>query len=88
MRLHERRCGANGHWDPWGFVIFKSPEISDAGRWKACRERFDRIIEECLNYYRAYPGIDEWLSNMQFRWIEDIANVDGDARGGLKAVAE
>ncbi|KAI8950048.1 hypothetical protein F4801DRAFT_579827 [Xylaria longipes] len=41
VRLREQRVGSTAQWNPWGFVVFKSPEIHDQAWWQACRERFD-----------------------------------------------
>ncbi|KAI0120684.1 hypothetical protein BJ170DRAFT_600415 [Xylariales sp. AK1849] len=84
IRLHEERCGADSRWDPWGFVIFKSPEIRDKDQWKACRQQFDQILHEALEIYRGYPRFDECLSRMSFKWVEDV----GDADGGFDAIAQ
>ncbi|KAI0449255.1 hypothetical protein F5B21DRAFT_509366 [Xylaria acuta] len=84
MRLREQRVGSSAQWDPWGFVAFKSPKIHDQARWQACRERFDKILHDYANQYWDYPGIDECLSRMRFRWIENA----GDAEGSIKSIAE
>ncbi|KAI8624964.1 hypothetical protein F5Y19DRAFT_278779 [Xylariaceae sp. FL1651] len=84
MRIREARVGPSAQWDPWGFVVFKSPEIRDEAQWQACRERFDTILQDYLNFYYEYPGIDECLSRMKFRWIEDA----GDAEGSIKSIAQ
>ncbi|KAI1751353.1 hypothetical protein F4782DRAFT_531629 [Xylaria castorea] len=84
MRLREQRVGSSAQWNPWGFVVFKSPEIHDQARWQACRERFDKILHDYTNEYRDYPGADECISRMRFRWIEDA----GDAQGSVKSIAE
>lgn len=84
MRIREQFGGSSAQWDPWGFVVFKSPEIQDQGQWQACRERFDKILHECTNYYSGYPGLDECLSRLRFQWIEDA----GDAEGSIKSIAK
>lgn len=84
MRLQEARRGPNARWDPWGFVIYKSPEIQDLAQWRACRERFDTILRDYTDFYAEYPGLDECLSRMKFRWVEDA----GDAGGSIKSIAE
>ncbi|TGJ84734.1 hypothetical protein E0Z10_g4018 [Xylaria hypoxylon] len=84
MRLREERIGSSAKWDPWGFVGFKSPEIQDQAKWQACRERFDIILQDYIDQYRECPGVDEYLSKMEFRWIEDA----GDAEGSIKSIAE
>ncbi|KAI1182925.1 hypothetical protein F5B17DRAFT_418234 [Nemania serpens] len=84
MRLREQRVGPSARWDPWGFVVFKSPEIQDQARWQACRERFDKILQDYTDQYREYPGVDECLSRMKFRWIEDI----GDADASMASIAQ
>ncbi|KAI0420735.1 hypothetical protein F5X98DRAFT_16654 [Xylaria grammica] len=84
MRLREERIGSSARWDPWGFVAFKSPEIRDQVRWRACRERFDKILQDYTDQYREWPGADECLSRMKFRWIEDA----GDADGSVKSIAK
>ncbi|KAI0189959.1 hypothetical protein EV127DRAFT_470263 [Xylaria flabelliformis] len=84
MRLREQRVGSSAQWDPWGFVVFKSPEIRDQARWQACRERFDKILHDYTDFYREIPGIDECLSRMKFRWIEDA----GDAEGSIMSIAK
>ncbi|KAJ2971817.1 hypothetical protein NUW58_g9311 [Xylaria curta] len=84
MRLREQRVGPSTQWDPWGFVVYKSPEIQNQTQWQACRERFDKILQDYTDQYREYPGIDECLSRMKFRWIEDA----GDARGSIKSIAK
>ncbi|KAI0407550.1 hypothetical protein F4802DRAFT_515216 [Xylaria palmicola] len=83
MRLREQRVGPSARWDPWGFVVFKSPEIQSQARWQACRERFDRILHESTSAYQGYPGLGECLSRMRFRWLEDA----GDAEGSIKSIA-
>ncbi|RWA07225.1 hypothetical protein EKO27_g7883 [Xylaria grammica] len=84
MRLREERIGSSARWDPWGFVVFKSPEIRDQAKWRACRERFDTILQDYTDQYREWPGADECLSRMKFRWIEDA----GDADGSIKSIAK
>ncbi|KAI0474329.1 hypothetical protein F4859DRAFT_86548 [Xylaria cf. heliscus] len=84
MRLREQRVGSSAQWDPWGFVVFKSPEIQDQVQWQACRERFDKILHDYANHYRDYPGVDECLSRMKFQWIEDA----GDPEGSIKSIAQ
>ncbi|KAI1336508.1 hypothetical protein F5Y15DRAFT_201012 [Xylariaceae sp. FL0016] len=77
MRLREERCGSGDQWAQWGFVIFKSPRITDRTEWEQCRQRFDQIISESVDFYRGFPGLDETLSRMKFQWIEDVGDVDG-----------
>ncbi|GAP83240.1 putative ABC integral membrane type 1 [Rosellinia necatrix] len=84
MRLREQRVGLGARWDPWGFVVYKSPEIQDPAQWQACRERFDVILDDYTSRYREYPGAEECLSRMKFRWVEDA----GDAEGSVKSIAE
>ncbi|KAI1421179.1 hypothetical protein F5Y12DRAFT_790241 [Xylaria sp. FL1777] len=83
MRIREQRVGSSAQWDPWGFVVFKSPEIRDNVKWQVCRDRFDKILQDYTDQYRDYPGIDECLSRMKFRWIEDA----GDVEGSIKSIA-
>ncbi|KAI0018653.1 hypothetical protein F4780DRAFT_507972 [Xylariomycetidae sp. FL0641] len=76
-------------WNPWGLVVYKSPEIRDAGRWQACRRRFDQIILDSISGYRAQHDpsdqavgaavdpLEECLSRMKFQWIEDVGDADG-----------
>lgn len=84
MRLMEERRGPESRWDPWGFVVFKSPEIRDEAEWAACRERFDLILKESTDFYKGFEGLEECLSRMKFRWVEDVpegdAGFDGIAR--------
>ncbi|KAI1170994.1 hypothetical protein F4777DRAFT_85979 [Nemania sp. FL0916] len=84
MRLREQRVGPSARWNPWGFVVFKSPEIQNPSQWLACRERFGKIIQDYVDQYRNWPGIEECLSRMEFRWIEDA----GDADGSIRSIAE
>jgi hypothetical protein len=84
MRLREQRVGPSAQWDPWGFVVYKSPKVQDQTRWQACRERVDEILQDYIDFYREYPGIDECLSRMRFRWIEDAGDVDGS----IKSIAQ
>ncbi|KAI3322380.1 hypothetical protein HD806DRAFT_523245 [Xylariaceae sp. AK1471] len=83
MRLREQRIGPRAQWDPWGFVVYKSPKIQDQTQWQACREKFDKILQDYIDFYREYPGVDECLSRMKFRWVEDA----GDAEGSIKSIA-
>ncbi|KAI0973914.1 hypothetical protein F4678DRAFT_486512 [Xylaria arbuscula] len=83
MRIREQRVGSSAQWNPWGFVVFKSPQIQDDTKWQACRERFDKILQDSIELYQEYPGIDECLSRMKFLWIEDA----GDADGSIKSIA-
>ncbi|KAK8079442.1 hypothetical protein PG997_007260 [Apiospora hydei] len=73
MRLYEERTGRR--WDPWGFVVYKSPEINDEGEWAACKQRFARILAESLVPYRGFPGLEECMEKMKIQWIED-AGID------------
>lgn len=75
MRLREERT--RERWEPWGFVIYKSPEITDAVAWEACKQRFTRLVDESLSQYRGYPGLEEALAHLQFQWVdhEDEADV-------------
>ncbi|KAI1283868.1 hypothetical protein F5Y07DRAFT_393806 [Xylaria sp. FL0933] len=84
MRIRQQRIGPTALWNPWGFVVFKSPEIRDQTKWQACRQRFDKILQEYVDEYRQFPGIDECLSRMEFRWVEDA----GDSEGSIKSIAE
>lgn len=84
MRLREERVGSSARWDPWGFVVYKSPAIRDLEQWRACRERFDAILRDYTDQYADFPGLDECLSRMKFRWFEDA----GDAEGSIKSIAE
>lgn len=74
MRLHEHRTGAI--WDPWGFVVYKSPEITDGAAWAACKQRLALIVDKSLVPYRGYPGLEEALGRMQFQWMEHLAEAD------------
>jgi hypothetical protein len=72
MRSRDRILGhLSSWWNPWGYIIYKSPLIKDQTRWKACRERFDLIVKEGLDFYKGYPGLEECVERLQFRWIED-----------------
>lgn len=84
MRLREQRVGPSAHWDPWGFVVYKSPEIQNQAQWQACRKRFDEILQDYTDQYREYPGVDECLSRMKFRWIEDRR----DAEASMKSIVQ
>ncbi|KAI0148839.1 hypothetical protein GGR57DRAFT_474439 [Xylariaceae sp. FL1272] len=84
MRLREQRIGPSAQWDPWGFVVFKSPKIQDEERWQAGRQRFDEILKHYTDYYAECPGIDECLSRMKFKWVEDA----GDAEGTIASIAK
>lgn len=70
MRLYEAR--GQPRWDPWGFVVYKSPEIRDGAAWTACKQRFAQILEESVAPCRGYPGLDEVMDRMQIEWIEDF----------------
>jgi hypothetical protein len=83
MSLNEERAGPGSRWDHWGFEIFKSPEIRDEAQWMACRQRFEQILHDYLDFYRGYPGLDECLSRMTFHWVEDV----GDANAGFDSIA-
>ncbi|KAI1306147.1 hypothetical protein F5Y03DRAFT_354837 [Xylaria venustula] len=87
MHIREQRVGSSAQWDPWGFVVFKSPQIQDDTKWQACRERFDKILQDSIETYKEYPGIDECLSRMKFHWIEDAGDVDGSIKSTAKACA-
>ncbi|KAI0427665.1 hypothetical protein F5Y09DRAFT_333189 [Xylaria sp. FL1042] len=80
MRVRQGPVGPAAQWDPWGFVVFKSPEIQDHTKWQACRQRFDKIFQGYIDRYREYPGIDECLSRMEERSIKSIA----EARAALE----
>ncbi|KAI1331698.1 hypothetical protein F5Y16DRAFT_359007 [Xylariaceae sp. FL0255] len=85
MRIREQRVGPSAQWDPWGFIIFKSPQIQNDREWQACKERFAAIIEDVIqrDRCREFPGAEECLSRMQFRWVEDA----GDQEGGFRSIA-
>ncbi|KAK1770096.1 hypothetical protein QBC33DRAFT_603160 [Phialemonium atrogriseum] len=73
--------------DRWGFMVFKSPEIVDAARWAACKERFLQIVLDTLNPYCGHERLDECISNMSFQWVEDIRKGDGDIPSIARAYA-
>lgn len=81
MRLYEAR--GNQPWDPWGFVVYKSPEILDEAAWKACKQRFAQILDETVDEFRGYPGLDQVMERMRIEWVEDL----GVADSGCAAVA-
>ncbi|KAI8960732.1 hypothetical protein F5Y11DRAFT_328949 [Daldinia sp. FL1419] len=74
IRLCEER---GARWDRWGFVVYKSPEITDGTRWTSCKQRFLRIIEESVDPYRGYPGLEDCVRKMEFQWVEDATEGDG-----------
>ncbi|KAI1391897.1 uncharacterized protein F4822DRAFT_108933 [Hypoxylon trugodes] len=80
MRLCAER---DMRWDQWGFVIFKSPEIIDASRWEACKQRFLQIVDGSIGFYRGYDGLDECIQKMKFQWVEDV----GEANGSPESIA-
>ncbi|KAI2778641.1 hypothetical protein F4815DRAFT_447141 [Daldinia loculata] len=74
MRLCEDR---GVRLDQWGFVVFKSPEIVDAGQWMACKKRVSEIIDNSIDPYRGYAGLDDCIRKMKFQWVEDVGEADG-----------
>lgn len=84
MRLREKRVSREPPWDPWGFVIFKSPEIRDLNRWAECKKWFEQIVNDSVWWYRGYPGLDVYLSRMHFQWVEDVP----EAEGSLQSISQ
>ncbi|KAH6614445.1 hypothetical protein B0J18DRAFT_300952 [Chaetomium sp. MPI-SDFR-AT-0129] len=83
MRLREERIGPAARWDPWGFVVFKSPEIQDHEEWEKCKDMVEKIVRDSTEIYRGYEGLDECLERMKLRWVEDVevgAGVEDIAR--------
>ncbi|KAI1655630.1 hypothetical protein F4813DRAFT_391479 [Daldinia decipiens] len=79
-----RICEDRGiRWDQWGFVVFKSPEIVDAEQWMACKKRFSEIINDSIDPYRGYAGLDDCVRKMKFQWVEDVK----DAGGGIGSIS-
>ncbi|KAK7978664.1 hypothetical protein PG988_006154 [Apiospora saccharicola] len=74
-----RLCEARGptKWDPWGFVVYKSPEIRDDAAWNRLQAA---TLDESVAPYRGYPGMNELVERMQTEWIEEGLGDDADPR--------
>lgn len=82
MRLHEAR--GQPKWDPWGFVVYKSPEIRDDAEWASCKQRFAQILDESIAPCSGYPGLKKVMGRMKIDWIEDL---DEAADGSCASIA-
>lgn len=76
MRLREERVSREPPWNPWGFVIFKSPEIRDSDQWTECKKSFEQIVHDSIRQCRGCPGLDVYLSRMHFQWVEDVPEAE------------